>query len=242
MNLNRLVLVIPAKLDEEREAVARVWLDAGGEVERLERFWELPSHLERDRVRLYGNDTFCLVIAQKLDLTLVSPNEQILALAPQFLLKRTVWVERLQTLRHDSFPIFVKPVVPKQFRAGIYNSLDELTQECQGLESITEVLLSDIVTLQAEARAFVLDSKILTINVYEGAADKEQATQFAEQVVQMLELPQTCVIDVGLLDNGTWIFIEANPAWGAGLNGCDAVGAAVCISAATLINPLVSDN
>jgi hypothetical protein len=83
-----LTLVIPAKRDPERDSVAEVWRDAGGDVERLDRFWEPPEHLQRSRVRLYGNDTFCLVVAQKLNLTLISPDDKVLASAPDFL-KRT---------------------------------------------------------------------------------------------------------------------------------------------------------
>jgi hypothetical protein len=233
MKLDNLILVTPSKPDVERDAVAQAWLDGGGTVERLDRFWEPPGYLDRNLVRLYGNDTFCLVVAQKLNLALLSPDERILASAPDFLVKRRVSLAQLAVLEPGVFPVFVKPVVPKQFRAAVYASLAELERECRGLEKNTEILVSDIVRLHAEARAFMLDSVIRTVSVYQGAGNDDQAAYFAERVIQALELPRTCVVDVGLIDDGTWVFIEANATWGAGLNGCNATAAAACVAAAT---------
>ena len=72
-----LTLLIPDKSDVERDAVAAAWERAGGEVLRLGRFWEPPS-LEAASVRVYGNDTFGLVLAQKLGLALISPADDLL--------------------------------------------------------------------------------------------------------------------------------------------------------------------
>jgi hypothetical protein len=209
-------------------------LNAGGTVERLDRFWEPSARLDRERVRLYGNDTFCLVVAEKLQLSLVSPDERILTAAPEFLARRKVRLERLGALAVGDFPIFAKPIVPKQFRAAVYSSLAELENECRGLDADTEILVSGILTLRAEARAFALDSIIRTVGVYEGVANPDHAAKFAERVVNALDLPRTCVVDVGLLSDGTWVFIEANATWGAGLNGCEASAAVPCIAAATV--------
>lgn len=233
MRLDSLILVVPAKADPERDTVVDAWLSAGGSVERLDRFWEPPEGLDRQRVKLYGNDAFCLVVAEKLQLSLLSPDEQILVTVPESLRMRSVQLKRLGTLAAQDFPKFAKPVVPKQFRGAVYSSLAELESECRGLDANTVVLLSDVVSLRAEARAFALDSVIRTVAVFEGEANPDHAAKFAERVVNALELPRTCVVDVGLLDDGTWVFIEANATWGAGLNGCDACAAALCIAAAT---------
>jgi hypothetical protein len=74
MLFKELLLLIPEKLDTERNAVAEVWQAQGGEVLRLGRFWD-PPEINRSRVRLYGNDTFCLILAQKLQLELLSPSD-----------------------------------------------------------------------------------------------------------------------------------------------------------------------
>jgi len=234
MRLDHLTLVVPAKADPERDAVVSVWLGAGGLVEKLDRFWEPPDHLVPARVRLYGNDTFCLVVAQQLRLALISPDDRVLATAPDSLLHRRVALRTLAQLGANDFPVFVKPAIPKQFRASVFTSLDALRSECKGLPDETEVLVSEIVSIRAEARAFALDSVIQTVSVYEGSGNHDQAAYFAERVLQAIDFPRTCVIDVGLLDDGRWIFIETNSTWGAGLNGCDPVRVTPCIAAATV--------
>jgi hypothetical protein len=70
MNLQERTLLIPEKADIERDAVATIWADAGGNVMRLGRFWDPPESLIPSQVTLYGNDTFCLVLEQKLGLSL----------------------------------------------------------------------------------------------------------------------------------------------------------------------------
>src|SRR5262245_11418763 len=105
-----LVLVISDKADEERDSVASAWEAAGGEVLRLGRFWE-PPPLETERVRVYGNDSFCLVLAQKLDLELVSPaDDLLLRLDPATHLHRSLRVVMLDASGSIQFPAFVKPV------------------------------------------------------------------------------------------------------------------------------------
>jgi len=234
MRLDHLTLVVPAKADPERDAVVGAWLSAGGLVKKLDRFWDPPGHLDPARVRLYGNDTFCLVVAQQLRLVLISPDDRVLAAAPDTLLHRRVSLRTLAQLGANDFPLFVKPAIPKQLRANVFASLDALRSECKGLPDDTAVLVSEIVRIRAEARAFALDSVIQTVSVYEGSANHDQAAYFAERVLQALDLPRTCVIDVGLLDDGRWAFIETNSTWGAGLNGCDPIRVAPCIAAATV--------
>jgi hypothetical protein len=56
-----------------------------------------------------------------------------------------------------------------------------------------------------------------------------------DRVVEVADPATTspCVVDLGLTDDRGWVVIEANAAWGAGLNGCDPVAAAHCIAVAT---------
>lgn len=74
--LDGLTLLIPEKADPERDAVACAWRQDGGSVLHIGRFWS-PPEMDRQRVHLYGNDTFCLVLAQKLRLELVSPPDDL---------------------------------------------------------------------------------------------------------------------------------------------------------------------
>lgn len=206
--------------------MAAVW---PGQVVRLDRFWE-PPELDRGRVRLYGPDTFCLVVAQKLDLELLSPADDLLLNAPASLLRRNLRVFTLEEIRHQAFPLFVKSLVPKLFRSRVYSSWADLEAECRGLEGSTPILTSEVVEIRAEARAFVLHGRVQTCAVYEGEA--EPPWDFLHHAVQELELPATCALDAALLAGG-WAVLEANASWGAGLNGCEPAAIVGCLEIAT---------
>jgi hypothetical protein len=227
-----LILLVPQRTDVERDAVAAQWVLHGGQVIRLDRFWE-PPVLDAKRVRVYGNDTFCLVLAQKLGLTLISPPDDLLLHLDASMLGRRLEGLPLADINRLRYPIFVKSMVPKLFTARVYESAQELCDETRGLEPETLVLASEIVELTAEVRAFVLDGEVETFAAYEGTnVDLDAARAFAAHVAAVDRLPRTCVLDVGPILGGGWAVIEANASWGAGLNGCDPVAAARCIAAA----------
>jgi len=70
-------LLISDKADVERDAVAGAFESCGGTVHRIGRFWEPPT-FEVSTVRVYGAVVFCLVLQQKLGLTLCSPPDELL--------------------------------------------------------------------------------------------------------------------------------------------------------------------
>lgn len=192
----------------------------GGKVIRLDRFWEPPA-LEPRAVRVYGPDTFVLVVQQKLTLELCSPDDRLLASVPSRFLRRRVEVLTLAEVLSAHFPTFVKPVVPKQFRAKVYRTADELRSEFRGLASTVEVFRSEVVTLAAEARAFVLHRRVLDLQVYEGKSSVAELAKFVSEISMFVPLPPAVAVDVGLDRSGNPVLIEFNAAWGAGLNGCD---------------------
>ncbi|MCP3098358.1 ATP-grasp domain-containing protein [Myxococcus sp. K15C18031901] len=225
-------LLVPAKADPERDAVARAWESGGGTVHRLERFWN-PPELPPARTRLYGNDTFCLVVAQKLGLTLVSPPDDLLLRVRPERLLREVHGATLASVTTGPFPRFIKPLVPKVFRASVWRDAEALAEECRGLTPDTPVLSSEVVPLRAEARAWVLDGRVRSCALYEGTGDVEEARGVLEAIARDAPLPRACVLDAAWVEGRGWALLEANAAWGAGLNGCDATEAARCIAVAT---------
>lgn len=214
-----LLLLIPDKPDPERDSVAAAWRESGGEVLRLGRFWTPPA-VDRARTRVYGPEVFCLVLAEKLQLELVSPADDIIRTVPYELLRRRAAIQSLGEVLDSAYPLFSKPVIPKQFSGRVYTSRTDLEQETRGIPRDTAVLQSEVVQIEAEARAFILDGRALTISVYEGEASAPE--RFVENLASRTSIPQTCVLDVGLVPREGWVFLEANASWGAGLNGCDA--------------------
>lgn len=216
-----LTLLIPAKPDRERDAVAHAFVNAGGAVLALDRFWEPPA-LEPISVRVYGPDTFCLVLQQKLGLVLDSPPDDALLRLPDQLRRRAIHQTTLGALEKETFPSFVKPVMPKQFRAGVFSPVDVVRDESRGLTADTSVMISEVVNFTAEVRTFVLGGRVLDGCLYEGTPKNiNDAWATAELAAQAISLPPAVVIDVGYIEDRGWAVIEFNAVWGAGLNGCD---------------------
>ncbi len=220
MKTEGLILLIPDTVDVEREGVAAAWECLGGTVVRLGRFWDPPA-LDADRVRVYGTATFCLVLQQKLNLDLIDPPNDLIFSVAAAGLRRVLTRQTLGGAPTLTYPVFVKPLAPKAFRARVYASPEELAAECRGLSADSAILVSEIVEFVAEARCFVMDGRVLDCSVYEGDADAEAAAAFAREVASALPGPRAYVLDVGLITARGWAVVEFNAAWGAGLNGCD---------------------
>jgi len=219
-NTTGLNLLISDKPDIERDALAEAFARGGGDVHRLGRFWD-PPVFDPATVRVYGADSFCLVLQQKLGFDLCSPaDDLLLRVPPQFLRRQLAQRSLAEAL--SSLPAFVKPVTPKQFRGAVYHSAEILAAECRGLPPDTAVLVAEIVTLTPEVRSFVLDGHVLDAAVYEGNGNLTDAKAFITELVKAVALPRSLVVDVGFIANRGWAVIEFNAAWGAGLNGCDA--------------------
>lgn len=220
MDVNGLNLLVSDKPDVERDALARAFEECGGAVHRIGRFWDPPA-FEPATVRVYGADAFCLVLQQKLGFALCSPDDELLLRLPPDLLKRQLDRRTLADIERQAFPVFIKPVVPKQFRGAVYASADAVAEECRGLKPETAVLVAEAVVLTAEVRGFVLNHQVLDASVYEGSANLDEAVQFLNAVVRAVELPAAVVVDIGYVAGRGWAVVEFNAAWGAGLNGCD---------------------
>jgi hypothetical protein len=220
MSTAGLNLLIPDKPDRERDALADAFMQQGGKVHRIGRFWE-PPHFAPTTVRVYGPDAFCLVLQQRLKLKLCSPDDNLLLRVPGKLLQRQIACQSLREVSALCFPVFIKPLTPKQFRAAVYQSALRLELECHGLSLDTSIIVAEPVTLIAEARCFLLEGIVLDTAIYQGSGDANAARRFASTLRDEIALPRAVVVDVGFIADRGWAIIEFNAAWGAGLNGCD---------------------
>lgn len=231
METTGLNLLIPDKFDEEREAVAKAFARRSGTVHRIGRFWDPPAFVPAT-VRVYGPDSFCLVLQQKLGFALCSPDDDLLLRVPPEFLLRKVERRKLGEVASLTFPAFIKAVMPKQFRGAVYSSEDTLAAECHGFAPDTAIFVSEPVSFTCELRSFVLDGRVLDAAGYEGQANVANAVEFVTLLAMAMPLPHAVVIDVGYIADHGWAVIEFNAAWGAGLNGCDAEKVLPCIVAA----------
>ena len=189
-------------------------------------------------------------LAKKLNCELISPALDWLVNLPHRYRSRTVKSLPWSEARVSTAPGFYKPADDKWFQAKIYESGRAIIPCSEEIDPNEVVIYSDPVKFIKEFRFFVLDRKPLTGSLYaiDGRISKtnegwiideenyknalEFVTQFCED--SRVEMPRSLVIDVGLLDYGTWAVVESNPSHAAGLYSSDPDLALLCIQAATV--------
>lgn len=218
------VLLIPEKTDAETAAVAEAWKRRGGEVRHLGKYWIKDDDLTKIPLAVYGNQTFSLILAQIYNFSLISPDDACIAELDQPWTGRTIELRTIEEINSAVFPVFIKPVVPKTFQAGVFQNYNAFEKVIRGLAQDEKILLSNIVAIEAEARSFVFEGQIMDLAVYEGEADIEEGKKFLTAFLQAhtSSLPKSLVIDLAFGSKTGWFVLEFNAAWGAGLNGCDA--------------------
>ena len=228
------ILLIPDKPDIERDALAKTWLAAGGEVKRIGKFWIKPE-VGNKRVSIYGYDSFCLVLAQILGLKMEMVKDEWIAELPREYLKRVIEIIPISQIEEMVFPKFLKPVTPKLFKAEIFNTVEELKTKIEGIEDKERLICSDPIEVTKEVRSFILNRKVKDLAFYEGSGNIEIPRKFVEDFLEKseLNLPKTFVLDIGFNDKDDWFVIEFNSSWGAGLNSCEPQKVIECIKEAT---------
>lgn len=233
----QITLLIPEKADPETEQVFEAWIKSGGQARRLGKYWIRDEELARQKIAIYGNQAFALVLAQIYKVELISPDDTLIVRLDRQWTKRIIQLKQIDQLTENDFPVFIKPVIPKMFIAGIFQTLNDFKQTTGGLEATETILVSTIVNnITAEARCYAINGTVKDIALYEGAADLRSGRQFVSDFIDFSKnnLPQTVVIDVAFSDKAGWFILEFNACWGAGLNGCNAENVIDCIVGATI--------
>ncbi len=234
--MNNEFLLIPEKADIERESIAKLWDKLGGTVIRIGKFWEPPKLNHNHPITIYGNDTFSLVLAQVLKVELISPNDALIADLQQKWIKRPIQIIRHNALNQLTYPRFIKPVQPKLFQSKVYATLNEAEIALTGINAHEEMITSEVIAIDCEARVFILNNQILDVSLYEGNGEVKKAVGFITDFLinKSIDLPKTYDLDVGYNNSDGWFIIELNATWGAGLNGCNPSKVINAIKAATI--------
>jgi hypothetical protein len=232
-----ILLIIPDKADAERDVLAQKWSEQYGDVMKIGKFWVKPETNGKN-VALYGYDSFCLVLAQILNLQMVSPNDEVIGHIDARWTKRQIEIRALAEIDQIQFPIFIKPVTPKLFKGKVYASAEEVKAATMDIKPVEKIIVSEIVPVEKEVRVFVLAQEIQDLAFYEGSGDVEEVRIFAQNCLADIDrfLPNTYVLDLGYNSQIGWFVVEFNSSWGAGLNFCAPEKVLACIKAAT-INP-----
>jgi hypothetical protein len=233
----QITLLIPEKADPETEQVFETWTKRGGQTKRLGKYWIRDEELAQQKIAIYGNQAFAFVLAQIYNVELISPDDTLSVRLDYKWTKRTIQLKQINQLTASDFPVFVKPVIPKMFIAGVFQTLNDFKQAVNGLEDAEEILVSTIVNnITAEARCYVKDGIVKDIALYEGSADITSGRQFVSAFIDNNKgnLPEVVVIDIAFSEQAGWFILEFNACWGAGLNSCNAENVIDCIIGATV--------
>ena len=230
-------LLIPEKTDIEFEQVFETWTKKGGIIKRLGKYWIRDEELAKKPIAIYGNQAFSLVLAQVYGVELVSPDDALIANLESKWTKRKIEIKEIGQITQADFPVFIKPVIPKLFIAGIFQTLTDFEQVTNGLQESEQVLVSNIVgNIRAEARSFIMDGIVKDIALYEGSGDLIMGKTFLNDFIDINknQLPGVVVIDIAYSSDLGWFVLEFNACWGAGLNNCKAENVIDCIAGATI--------
>lgn len=230
-------LLIPEKTDIEFEQVFATWTKNGGQIKRLGKYWVKDEELARQKIAIYGNQAFAFVLAQIYNVELLSPDDTLIARLDNKWTKRNVELKQISQIVESDFPIFIKPVIPKIFIAGVFQKLADFKQATNGLQDTEEILVSSIVdNIQAEARSYIMNGVVKDIALYEGSADLTSGRKFVSDFIDSNknELPKVVVVDIAFSEQTGWFILEFNACWGAGLNNCKAENVIDCIISATI--------
>ncbi|GAA2269824.1 MULTISPECIES: ATP-grasp domain-containing protein [Kitasatospora] len=198
------------------------------------RSWQVPEELAGLRpAHLYGGPLFADAVARELGIAALDAPADWLTALPRELTRRRVECTTLALARQVRRPAFFKPPVDKFFPARIHPDGSRLPGP-DALDDDTLVLVSDVVTFRQEYRLFVLDGAVRTASRYATDGDldvrplaedplRREVEAFAAEVLAVCAegLPSAVVVDIGLLADGRWAVVEANPAWASGGYGCD---------------------
>ncbi|MFD7256097.1 ATP-grasp domain-containing protein [Streptomyces sp. NPDC059874] len=196
--------------------------------------WRAPDGpRDAGRTHLYGGPLLADRVAGELDVAALQPPADWLARLPVALTGRRVEAVTLAQARRLRRPAFVKPPTDKLFPARIHPDGSRLPGP-DAFDDDLPVLVSDIVRFDREYRLFVLDGAVHVGSRYSVGPRLDPARlaqdpyaaevrAFAAELLAAADgsLPSAAVVDVGLLDEGGWAVVEANPAWASGGYACD---------------------
>lgn len=228
-------LILPPRYTHDTNLIRKAAIRAGWSVERLPN-WRVPDTLKSQDIVLYGEPLFAAAIAESLDLALIEPSFDWLTTLSAQWLQREVRFTTLVDAR-CSGRAFIKPADDKCFVAQVYESGAELP-DATTLPDETPVLISEPVHWSIEFRCFIRDRHLISLSPYlrdgqlcqadDGSwpvteDERGQATAFINGLLadSAVNLPPAVVTDIGIIRDVGWAVIESNPAWGAGIYGCD---------------------
>lgn len=226
--MNKRRLLINNRYDYSSNDIWKAAIKAKWNPERIHDF-NLKQMMEGyDTFRYYGNTLQQDFLKDQWPMKFIDFPRQILLF--QDYTKRQIRLIRYDELKQ---PIeerkFIKPTYEKWFEAKIY----EVGETIVGAPKNDDLIyVSDIVNMIDEVRCFCLNGEILTSSYYRINKEVEMKLfdaqlgdtpieQYVKGLYETGLIKGGITLDFAKLENGDWVFIEANEAWASGIYECD---------------------
>jgi hypothetical protein len=252
------ILIVSPRHSEDSDAMLDAATHAGWHVERPDNWRIRDQWLGRDDLAFHGEALWVRVVADQLSYSLMEAPYAWLAELPTEYLQRDVQHMTLGEVQSITEPRFIKPAGDKAFNSAVYETGSVLLDAQPDLSRQISVLISEPVVWEVEIRCFILNREVQTLSLYnehgeltksddgmwvQRPALTSEALMFASRVVTdpAIDIPPAFVMDVGIIRDRGWAVLEANPAWGSGIYGCDPlhvlpIVARACIASRRLEN------
>lgn len=137
-------------------------------------------------------------------------------------IRRSTLGEEKAKFHKDGVPVFVKPVLPKQFNGNVWESLLQLIPLAK-IPDTAEVWVCEPMKIDAEWRVYVHDGEILGVKHYFGDWEKPVPADFIKQVVKTYKpCPIAYGVDIGINNEYAFV-IESNDGCNLGNYGLDSI-------------------
>ncbi len=175
-----------------------------------------------DLACVYGEMAFCDMMAERMDLGLLEPPNAWLSTLPEELVRRDLWCGTVADLHRVTSRSFVKPANDKVFGFGVYEKGSDVP--VKWVDPACPIIVSEVVAFDIEVRFHLLDHEIKGASQYRlvqpGVNEDQavaQAVDFITPYLKDLDLPSSCVLDVGHIEERGWAVIEANQSYASGV-------------------------
>jgi hypothetical protein len=190
---------------------------------------EQPDNLLRSDV-VVGYITHVKQALRKLDI--VPPTEIDYPEELNEYFGRKLWKSTLHTVYNDEtmWPVFVKPVLGKQFNGTLVESLTNLVG--LGAQEDREIWCSEPVKFVSEYRCFVRYGKVLDARRYKGSFKHIPDFNVIERCIEDFKgQPAAYTLDFGITEDGRSLLIEVNDGFACGCYGLHSIDYAKFMSA-----------
>ncbi len=199
----------------------------------------VPVNLEGNLV-FYGSSYRMDEVAKELGYRLISPDLDWLCHIPEEYLGRKVSAMTWGEAKESKAPGFYKPANDKWFKAGIYDAGTKIEACSEQVAEHEIVIWSEPVKFLKEYRFFIKEREVMTGCLYaidgklsrtsDGYIIDEEGYPVALAMMreicndERVKMPESLVIDIGVLDTGEWVIVEANCSYAAGIYACEPKG------------------